>query len=165
MATAAVTVTLDLTPLRKYEAQIRRGSPAYRKTLQQWGDMHREWLRQRYIRLSAGGGTWPPLAPATIRKKGFATILIETRELFERLIFRRINVSKKQVSIGYHTGIHGDRDKSIKEIVGYHQEGTPNMPKRPILVGPSPAQKKKMVAVAEKLLGAEAKKMNPPINP
>ena len=166
MAVTGINVTLNLQALKRYEAQIRRGSPATRIMLQQWGDMHRTWLRKRYIRLSGGGGgTWPKLSPATVAKKGFSTILIETRELFEKFTYRRINMNKKHVAVGFGTGTHSDRGKSIKEIVGYHQEGTPNMPKRPILVGPSRAQKKKMVAVAEKLLGAEAKKMNPPINP
>lgn len=161
MAFLTTNVSLDLRALRKYEQQIREGSPATRRTLQQWGDMHREWLRDRYLRNSTGGGTWPELSPITVRKKGFATILIETKELFDKLTYRRINMRQKSVAVGFSEGIHGDRDKSIKELVGYHQRGTANMPARPILVPPSHQQMKKMIKVAEDLLGKEARRMNP----
>jgi len=156
----ALTIKIDLHlgPLRRYESQIRAGSPATRVMLQQWGDMHRIWLRKRFIKFSQGGGDWAPLKQSTIdRKGGDDTILIRTGEMFAALKSRRINMARKSVTVGIFGG--GRNSK----VAAFHQAGTQNMPQRLVVVEPPRSELRKMKKVAEKLLGEEAKRMNPSI--
>lgn len=68
------TVKVDLGPLVRFkstlEAELAGTSNRYiGVAYKQWGVRYRSFLRERYSRLSRGGGEWPHLALATLRAR------------------------------------------------------------------------------------------------
>ena len=71
-------VTLDMSPLDRFAVKIERGlqggamAGPVRKGLMLWGAIYREWVRERFVTFSRGGGDWAELKPATVarRRKG-----------------------------------------------------------------------------------------------
>lgn len=106
--------------------------PAYQQALQaavagalrEVGDEALEIIDQSFERERTPTGTpWAPLAPATVERKGHDTILVEEGDLKEsfdtEVQFSPLN--KKLVVYS--------EDEKLK----YHEYGTVNMPRRPIM--------------------------------
>lgn len=77
----------------------------------------------------ANGTPWAPLAPATVNKKGHATILVETRSLKNSLTnFAHPDAIRDLITGGPQEAItFGTSDKKAY----WHQHGTTHMPARP----------------------------------
>lgn len=87
---------------------------------------HRTFFEQD---VDATGAAWPPLAPATIRKKGHDTILEDTRNL-------RDSLTKLAHSDAIRDLITGGPQEAMTfgtsdEKAYWHQHGTRKMPARP----------------------------------
>lgn len=102
-------------------------------------------------RFAVGGPGWPALAPSTIKRKGNARILQDSRELigsFEKgagtNIFR---ISPKEAEFG---------SSDFKGI--FHQTGTSRMPKR-VIIDVTSEQEKKYAEIAETVLAKEIRSL------
>lgn len=94
-------------------------------------DAYMQSMRQRFDLFSARGGDWPEHAPSTIRRRGAgAPILNETGQLRESL---------DRDSASHVTEIDSDgiTEGTSDRTARYHQDGTPRMPDREILVKPT----------------------------
>ena len=127
-----------------------------RRILKRWGEIYRTFLYNRYER--EGDGSWPPLAEATIRKKGHAVILRDTDTLITVLepVFNSapgaieiIDTNAFSIRIGYGTGaLHPKAKTTIAEIASFHQLGTAKMPARPIMIRENYATRKQRIDYA-----------------
>jgi hypothetical protein len=101
---------------------------------------------KRFADASAGDGTWPPLAESTIagRRKGSSAILRDTGTIFASLTpvwdnppgtVNALIEDGVSVNIGGE-GAHPSGLLTIAELMQFHQDGGPNLPKREIIVEP-----------------------------
>ncbi len=121
----------------------------------------RGFLQKRFDEYSKGGGNWPPLKPATVKRKGSRIILRDRGYLFAALnpVFMPggpafENITPKFAEFGYedafpHPTSHG---ASIAKIVEYHHKGNESkgLPSRKILVEPSDETMRQVAAIVEK---------------
>jgi hypothetical protein len=149
-------VTLNLKPLYKFRQSVRAGvggvAPGpFDQMYQTWGRRFGAFLRQRYVRLTRGGGEWAPNAPSTIagKKKGRG-ILVRLGYLYRALfpgalgnLFVRI---PGFVRFGFSAVPHPESNLTFAELARIHQLGAPakNIPARPIIVPPGPSIVKAM---------------------
>ena len=172
-----MTVKLDLKGLENFAKAIATNSPAIVKTLKQWGVRYRGFVQRRFNTYSKGGGDWPPLAPATIkrrrkgkRKGGKVAILRDTGTLFRALnpvlgqpgqleeypgtFSVRLGIGGPVLHPGSGYGLKGTA--TIADIASFHNFGM-GVPKRQIIVEPDEPLKAKMAGDAERNLNKEAK--------
>jgi len=112
------------------------------------GIIYTDWMLKRFDKYSSGGGTWRPISQQRAAEKGNNKILVDTRTLRKKLqAAKRITPLKTRgisLGIGRWAGRHTPSGMSIKELVEIHQAGRGRLPKRPIVVTPPRAIKKKM---------------------
>lgn len=95
-----------------------------------------EDARQRFAaQVDPNGAGWAPLKPATIKRKGFPNILVETGALGVSLVERGHPDAVYEVVD--EPGQGGFSRGTSNETAAYHQSGTRRMPARPP-VGVSP---------------------------
>jgi len=66
-----LSIQVNLRPLRRLRrdlGQLGRRGP-FVDLMDKWVARYLGFARRRYVRFSRGGGDWPPLAPATVRKR------------------------------------------------------------------------------------------------
>lgn len=165
---AKITVVVDMSRLRRVAAAVRDQDGPLRKVYKQWAARMRGFLQERFDTFSKGGGDWAPLAVSTIKgrrkgkkksKKG-PTILRDTGILFAALQPEFVGTPgavEEDVPFGVMVGYggpapHGDGPVSIAEIAGFHQLGGPNLPRREIIVDPSPSVLTSMAGDMERAL-------------
>lgn len=74
MATPDITIDVDLSALKEYEERVdaelnhQRSGPVA-KAMKQWAVRYRSFAQERFDKASKGGGGWPPLSPATLRRR------------------------------------------------------------------------------------------------
>lgn len=78
--------------------------------------------------VSPGGRAWPKLAPSTIRRKGHATILVDSGRLRASLQGRTADSIREVVDEGL--GRAGLSFGTDVEYAKFHQEGTARIPQR-----------------------------------
>ena len=119
------------------------------RVIRKWSTRYVAFTKQRYRKLSSGGGEWPRLKRK--RKRGTlkaAKILIDTGTLFRAIspkiqatgawIIRKIRINKGSgLRIGY--GAQGKHPAGIglQEIASFHQTGAGKLPVRRIVVEPT----------------------------
>lgn len=87
-----------------------------------------EKLHELYFDRQGGPeGAWKPLAPATVAKKGHATILEETERLRNSLASRTSDSIRELTRNGNRTTL---RFGTTREHAPKHQRGTARIPKR-----------------------------------
>jgi len=157
-------VTVDISGLKNIErilkADLRQKSNGpIRKAMRQWAIDYNRFLKRRFLRYSRGGGDWRSLADSTVRKKkGNKKILRDTetlrKELFAFFGKRQLKHVVNGVSIQYGKGInHPESNLSVGRLTEVHQKGiSPNLPRRPIIVSPSPQLKRKMNQTMQRAL-------------
>ena len=155
-------VVVNVGPLRKFQAAFNRalagtGAGIMRDMLKQWAVRYRSFAQTRFHKLSKGGGGWPALKPATIRRRrkgrsgskaskagNVAAILRDTNTLFIALdpVFQgKPGAVEQNIPFGVRVGYGGPQKHpggkaSIADIASFHQEGTDVLPARPIIVEP-----------------------------
>ena len=100
-------VHVDLAPLNRFAASVETamrgpsGSPM-RRAVKQWAVIYRAWAKERFSRLSRGGGGWAPLKPATIeaRRKGKERTIKSWRHRGKRGKKKRWRSTTKTVAKG-----------------------------------------------------------------
>jgi phage gpG-like protein len=110
------------------------------KLMQRLGDTVIEDIDQRFA--TRGYGTWKPLAPSTIQRKGHDNILIDTGTMMTSSRITELKDGVVKVTVPYG----GKKDSPA--VPGYHQNGTDRIPQR------------KIVEVTEKLTRALNKTSN-----
>lgn len=131
----------------------RRGLvPEFREAFEEINKVYAKFLTTRYKKFSKGGGNWKKLAPSTIAKKGHNTILVDEgimiKEFSPKIIAtHNIFASSGRPIFDVESGLVKRRI-----IAGYHQAGGPNLPKRPILVGPDTETNKKIAKIIERAM-------------
>lgn len=119
--------------------------------LQTAASRYLQYLKNRFIRLSAGGGEWPKLKRITIqskKKRGASNpraILREFNELFGAIKARRLG---SKIYAGYVRNEPHTRSKSVFFLAKVHTKGTPSKSGRIVrkVVGlPDTKTRKKMV--------------------
>ena len=157
MARKTASSLVHVNPMRRLTkalAQINADSkhPRIREMYKNWASIYRGFIHGRFVAYSNGGGDWAPLRPRTIKRKGHALILRETRTLINAVDPEIHNapgsysrLEGKQFVVGYGgsvihpTSRDGKRDFTIEEIAAFHQAGGGNLPQRRIIVGPDRA--------------------------
>jgi len=94
------------------------------KLLTRLGDAMLEDTDIRFM--SRGYGSWPPLKPATIKRKGHANVLIDSGAM---MASTEISKHGNEVIL---TVPHGGKNRSTA-VPGYHQTGTRTMPQRKVV--------------------------------
>lgn len=123
------------------------GNGPIRKALRQWGYVYRQYLRLRYLRYARGGGNWPPLKPATIRRRrgrgNKVSILIDSGTMigaFQPAFAGKPGQLQEDVPFGVRVGVGGGEHPhahiSIRELIRIHHFGLGNVPAREIVVPP-----------------------------
>lgn len=87
-------------------------------------DVHGQWFSQAK---SPAGRKWPALKPATVKRKGHDTILVDTGKLKASLEGRSGDSIREIVSEGMN---HGLSFGTSVEYSIYHQEGGQHLPQR-----------------------------------
>lgn len=148
MATIKLNLIADMKPLMSVDRFQKQNQPTLLQTAVQ---RYVQFLRNRYISLSAGGGEWPQLADSTVASKesrGIAenpeAILRESDTMLEALSYRKIG-NKLFVGI-VHDEDH-PRAESVKFLAKIHTAGSPKrkLPKRIVVSGPDNRTRKGMV--------------------
>ena len=110
-------------------------------------------VRERYNRLSRGGGEWPPLSPVTIARKQSrsgsrlggeppSAILKDTGQLFNALEPGAPGNTFRDTPDGILVGIggpvaHAGSTATMAQIAEFHQVGAGKLPARPIMFLPT----------------------------
>ncbi len=95
------------------------------KLMQRLGAVVLDDIDMRFV--TRGYGTWPPLNPQTIKRKGHDFVLIDSGTMFNSAKIKQL--TRGMVSVGVlKGGKHHDAD-----VPKYHQAGTSRMPKRKII--------------------------------
>lgn len=151
------TVKVDLSALQEFKERINKdlrsggqeigGSPI-NNAVKQWAVRYREFIRERFLLFSRGGGNWKPLKASTVRKKkGSRIILRDTGQLFNALepVFTgKPGALEQKIPFGVRVGYGGPGIytkkyggvATIADIASFHQTGAGYLPKREIIVPP-----------------------------
>jgi hypothetical protein len=143
------TTTISIGGLVDARGAVGGGSPVAKKVLKQWQARYRGFAYRRFDIFSKGGGSWPPLAPATVKKrrKQSSTILRDKNLLFNALNPALYGAAAPGsftefgdwiVTLGYggnarYTG--PGSQANIADIARFHDAGL-GVPKREIIVPP-----------------------------
>lgn len=143
---------IDLGGVKRLLRQLDGPLPV--KIVNAWAAIYSAFTVRRWI--ARGRGTWAPLKPQTIERKGSSGILIDTGYLLQSMnvgapgnLLRRIT---RGIRFGFNDRFHPDSDSPISVIARAHQFGVPehNLPARPILVDPDATTKRLMGQVVKR---------------
>lgn len=129
-----------------------------------WVTIYRSFVRQRFARLSRGGGEWAPLKPSTIKRRrgggGNAAILRDTGAMFAGLQPSLGGSSLLKSSplkpVGFVATLESARQyksgAGLADVAGYHHHGEGNLPARPILVQPPASTVNQMATKGQEII-------------
>lgn len=151
-----LTFNIDLSGIARLRRKLTENPHAMAEIRGAWALIYRAFLRNRFAKASRNDGTWPPLAPSTIRqRRGHSDqILRDTGKLFASF----------QPTLGTGGALQTiDKPLGIEVVLGgspmatlamWHQQGDParNRPPRELLVAPDESAKQKMAKVAREIL-------------
>lgn len=143
-------------------------SPALRQMYDRWGQRIESQWQKDFLRNSAGGGGWAPLAASTVAADKYKKrsgrrlgILRITSALYLALFRNRaghlFEITPKGVRVGVGgSARHPGSEISVAALAQIHNNGGGHVPKRTILTLPTPATTEQMKqdareAVAEML--------------
>lgn len=147
-------ITINLRGLRKFAGKVKDNSPVMNKIVKQWAVRYRSFIQERFVKYSRGGGNWPPLKAATLKRRRGTTaaILRDTGTLFSALAptFQSLpGQHEKRIKFGVEVGYggphaHPSGAATVADIASFHQQGSGPLPKREIIVAPPQAVIDKM---------------------
>jgi len=172
-----ITVNVNLYKLRKFrhalEADLRLSSNGpVRKALDEWGSLIALFLLNRYERFSRGQGNWKALKPITLAgkvRRGLLLLILRATDTlydyFNPTFSRKPGELSETIPFGVRVGfgknmerLHPDsKNKTIREIAMFHQEGGGRLPQRKIIAPPDQDTINKMRAVMQKALEQSAR--------
>lgn len=121
------------------------------------------FIFKRFQVFSKGGGTWPPIAESTARRKGHRRILYETGDFQAGLrmgLNQRISWNGPWLNLTYSMRArrkHKPSGLPIQRLLEIHQNGLGRMPKRPVIVPPSNETKRKILQRLQKAVRARSR--------
>lgn len=163
-----ITFKVDLEDLTKFKNVTDRdlrgsGTGPIRVALKQWALRYRTFLRKRYLAFSRGGGNWPPLKPATIRRrrKKSTGILIDTGSMitaFEPVFAGKPGQLEETIPFGIRVGVggsgnHPEANMPMARLFEIHNAGEGHVPERKIVVPPDAQTVDGMVSDMERAIG------------
>jgi hypothetical protein len=173
----SIKIAVKVEGLKRYEESIRQdmagtGNGPLRQAMDKWPEIFMDYTQTRFMLFSMGGGNWPPLAAATVRKKKHSTILIDSGVLRDSLnpahkshrTVKRIPGGVKITQTGGYRRHPGTKSNSrpggisIGRLAEIHHGGDGHVPPRPIFADPDPATMQKIQRTIEdalKQLGRE----------
>ncbi len=162
MAESIARVKVNDKPLKNLVRRLRGRSGAIDKMLKQWGIVYLAAMRRRFRNFSRGGGNWPPLAEATIIRKGSSSILIDVGALFAALSPGAPGNTFKRTRSGILVGMvsggnHPNAGISLAELADIHHTGKGNNPERPIIESPNQQVINQFIKIASKAITDSAK--------
>ncbi len=157
----AVTVKVDLEPLKKFEriiqADLRRNANGpIRDALTQWAARFRGAMQERYSKFSRSG--WKRLAESTKKRRRKArrgakgarsfAVLRDTGTLFNALNptwSRKPGAIQEKIQFGVRVGYggphkHPGSKASVADIAHFHQTGAGRLPVREIITSTIPTR-------------------------
>lgn len=177
MFTISFKVTVDTTGLQHFHRDVNELIKNFAVALKPVAVRYRAFLQERYDKFSKGGGNWPMLSAATLRKRrkgrssGHSTtpisvsILRDTGLLFNTLspIYQGLPGQYESpfaggVEIGIagparHTGGSGKKSQpTIADIARFHQFGMGHNPIREIVVLPTPDVMQQLLEIVQRAL-------------
>lgn len=150
----SVTVSISLPTLTRLSGVAKGGltlNGPLSNVLSQWAVRYRSWAQTRFAKYSAGGGSWPALAPATVKARRNSgdrniRILRDTNTLYSTLAPAFTGApGQLQQGIpgggGIRVGIggggqHPDSPATLGQIAAIHHLGLGRVPERTIIVEP-----------------------------
>lgn len=175
----AATLTVDTAGLDRFkksiQAQQSNGTSGFiTKAYGKWAVRYRAFVQRRWNVFSRGGGDWPPLSPATIKKRRgpskknrnrTVSILRDTNILFSGMAPTLSppagsinNLIEGGIEVGFAgSARHGDDVVTIPELVFWHHTGAGNNPVRQIIVAPDAATVAGMGDDLDKAIAQEIK--------
>lgn len=162
-----IEVIIDLGPLNGLERDIHGKKGKIKTAFKTWRDLYVRVMRSRFIRYSAGGGSWPKLKKPRASGRFPGAILKDTRTIAKALTIKRRNF-RGQVTIvedlefgivvGFGRGNHpGGLRPSMVDLTAYHHFGLGRLPVRELLVEPNEETKSKMAVVMQNAIGEQYK--------
>jgi len=138
-------VRLDMHEFNRFMRQLKPLSRPLRRAFRVVAQMYRSFLKRRFVRLSKGGGEWPPLkTPRKIGAIEYARVLWDTGVLIGALDPTFANLPgqleadlRDGIRVGFGgPGRHPKGLATIADIAGFHQVGAGDLPIRRIIVDP-----------------------------
>ena len=134
-----VKAVIDVRGLRRFQKGLL-GHPLIDKALQKWGVTYNRFMIERFLKLSAGGGVWKGLRPATSIAKGHSQKLYEFGDLLDKLK-ATVNMKFQRGKLYMQAGVTDDAGNhpsglSMQQLVEIHQLGLGRVPARTIVVRP-----------------------------
>jgi len=126
-----------------------------REVLKSWERLYVSFTLKRFDKFSRGGGDWPKLKAATIRRKGSSAILVDKRYLRLGLAsgIKSTSHSGSRIVFAFtNKSMHPEAKMSIAELATIHNDGEGNNPQRRILVVPDQQTVKRLLAMAGRRL-------------
>lgn len=111
--------------IAKLQGLAKRIEEPETKLMRRIGENVVDNIEERF--LNQGYGEWPPLKPATVRRKGSSYILVETGAMLASIRIKDIGPGFVRVIVAY-----GGRSRD-QRVPLYHQYGTGRMPQRQII--------------------------------
>ncbi len=146
MAKLKINVVVNLKPLLNVQRYAAKNKPVLLNTA---ANRYLQYLRNRYLSLSAGSGEWLPLQYETVKRKerrGIADnpthILREYDAILSSL---NILIKDKQTYVGFVRDKRHPRGLRVFQLVRIHAEGLRGLPKRNAIGIPPQRTLKQMV--------------------
>lgn len=146
----AIEVKVQIEGLKRLRKQVDRNPALGKAIADAWSTIYRAFTRQRFHKLSrGGGGEWPPLSAATLRARrkgsgqGNAAILRDTGAMLASLQPSLGSGGMLQSTprpLGFTAFLGGSQSyangPTLSEVAEYHHTGAGRLPVREILVMP-----------------------------
>lgn len=144
----SIEIDIELKRLKALRDKVLHNPALAEAISHAWSTVYRAFTRMRYYNQSRGGGEWPALKPATLkRRRGGgqgAAILRDTGAMFAAMQPGLGSGGLMQTHplkpLGFVAELSGggtyDSGISLVEVASHHHHGRGNLPERKILVKP-----------------------------
>lgn len=158
--------------LEKLLKQALQSPEIMQPIMEEWCGMYGTFIYERFDVMASGGsgpdpkdgrkmGPWDALAPSTIAAKGDDIILVDSELLWQSVrpgsgshgVAQMVRPGYFQLQATFHEVLqYPDSDLTTEDVLGFHQQGGPNLPQRKIYAQPDPRTRKHMADVGRKML-------------
>ena len=164
MAKNKIVITVKMPGLDRMRKAIQNNAALSARIAKAWSTIYRAFTRQRFVRLSrGGGGEWKPLAPSTLkRRRGGgqgAAILRDTGALLASLQPSLGGGSILKTTprpLGFTAFLGGGNSyksgATLSEVAKFHHAGGGNLPSREILIQPDRSTVDTMVQHGKRII-------------
>lgn len=145
----SIKVTIKTPGLDRMRKAIKNNPRLSSSIVNAWSIIYRAYIRQRFLRLSRGGGEWPPLKQSTIKARrkgkgdGSPAILRDTGALMASLqpsLGTGGLIQQTPRPLGFTAFLGGGgtykSGPTLTQVATWQHEGAGRLPARPILVQP-----------------------------